>query len=370
MSRPSARFCASLFAGLLVLTIALSAQAERKVLVARPAVAKGLSELAVKSIKDGMYRGLTMSKAYAVDEGDIGGEMKKFGVASLSSRADSHKVAKGIGAYAVLRYLAKRQGAQTKVRVVLVLTKGDQLLFVDRVATSDEQLEGVVQQMVVDLMARRTGTAAASAPSTTATSAPVVPPPAEQPSGPSIFSVPNPHARSGFVAEGHVGFSMPTGLDADGVGPGIRGGVHLGWQIGLGNFLSLTPALMVTVVRWGFKDVLLAAVGAESGSLLILDALAGARFTAHFSNFSAWSGFYMGFGWLQQSVAGGGQSASDSVSGFALAWELGGHYMFLPNLGAGLFFDVTKSFVGTFPGAQDSWKATGVGLGLSLRSKF
>ena len=81
---------------------------ERKVLVARPAVAKGLSPQAIESIKNGMYRGLTSSTAYAVNEGDISGEMKKLGVASLSRKLSTTVVDSAVAASIINALLTNR----------------------------------------------------------------------------------------------------------------------------------------------------------------------------------------------------------------------------------------------------------------------
>lgn len=354
----------SLAAPLALVLFSSAAHADKKVLVARPGLAPGLSDGQKKSIRDGMYRGLTAAKAYAVDEGDIGDEMKKAGVTSLVSKTASMKVAKQIDAYAVLRYQAKPAGDKVKVRVTVVTTHKDTLAFRDAFATS-EKLEGVVEDMTRALMGVAARGGAGSQPAGGAgDQAGETPSPLAQ----RLFHQPNPHAASGFVAEAHIGFGSPLGDDGDFLKLGLRTGAMLGWQIQLGNFQSITPGVFFSLALHGYDDNVLAAVNATDGSFTQISALGGARYTLYLGGFGLFAGVYLGLGWAQESLSNPSQDLSNAGAGFGMSVQFGAFYMFLERLGAGVFFDVAKRFVGTINATE--YEAGNFAMGFAVRTKL
>ena len=64
----------------------------------------------------------------------------------------------------------------------------------------------------------------------------------------------------------------------------------------------------------------------------------------------------------------------DSVAGFAMNFGFGAQYMILPQLGAGIFFDITKAFVSDLTYKDDVTKASvaasGFAFGLHLTSTY
>ncbi len=362
---------------------------ERKVVVARPHLAPGVTSEHDKAIRDGIFRGLTASNAYAVGEGDIGDDLKKAGVTSLNSKAVSLKVAKAIGAYAVLRYQAKLVGDKIKVRVALFTTQSASQAFLDRVVAVDA-VGGVTEEMTRGLMSMKaevagdgasgpSGGAGASGPSGASGASGASGGSSDDVSPPSplmqrLFHTPNPYAASGFVIEAHIAGSAPGGENASNVlSIGLQTGVNLGWQIGLGHFQSITPQFVFAYSRWGIQDNVV--VNTPNGLIPVkgasnmIDLLVGARYTLHLARFSVWTGLSLGVGWLQQSLESVNDptdTVDDDSIGFGLQWELGGHYMVSRHFGAGFFIDVMKSFVGAVNGTD--YGALGFGFGLSLRT--
>ncbi|PIE66270.1 MAG: hypothetical protein CSA24_00735 [Deltaproteobacteria bacterium] len=358
----------------LVLFAASTAHADKKVLVARPGLAPGLTDAQKRSIRDGMYRGLTAAKAYAVDEGDIDDEMKRAGVTSLVSRAASLKVARQIEAYAVLRYQAKPIGDKVKVRVTVVTTDKDSLVFRDLFVPS-ERLENRVEAVTRALVggaarggAANSGEASGSVASGSAKGdapSPLVQRPLHEP---------DPFVASGFVFEAHVAGSVPGGGNASEVlSVGFQAGANVGWQLGIGSFQSITPQLVFGFSSWSLQDgvVLNPNNGAipVTGSANMLNVLVGARYTLHLGAASVWTGFALGFGRLAARLENNaGTSYDDDTSGFALQWELGGHYMLTRWFGVGGFIGVMKSFVAKR--LADGFGGQGFTFGLSLRTKL
>jgi len=357
--------------GLLVWGLAQPAVAEeRKILVATPKLGPGVPRELASRIASAVEAGLARVSARTVAAAEVQQGMRGAGVSSLRSRADSIKVAEAVMASALMRYAAKMQsGGQLQLQLAIYLTGTGKAVMLEK-SMDPAQLGPTVDTMVAELLP--------PAPSQPPPPPPPLPPdqshaitPASRPATPGLTlwaSAPL-HAQRGLALTLFLGGTAPLGGNSELLTTGLRVGIHAGFQLRLGQRHALIPELTLGYTDWGFSDD--PAVAGATGGVSIFNLFVGLRYSAYVGPIDIFVALRGGLGHFDLEAKDYYGRYDDSLTHAGLGGDLGAHYMFLRQVGAGLFLDLTK----TFNNAKDDrllYDFSGLGFsgGISVRGKI
>lgn len=250
---------------------------------------------------------------------------------TLRSRSGSIAVAQRIGALAVLRYTVKVQGAGLGVQVAVYFTKLGKAVMLEREMAAST-IEGQSKAVIEELLRERVEQALDAGDDNRAAAEPPV-------RLATIFREENPYAAKGLVGWLFIGAAVPLGDDGDVVKAGLRTGAELGYQLRLAKFQSLVIDGLLGFSYNGAK------VNGMDGGGSLLTVLFGARYQIHLGRVAIWLGPHFGFGLLHASYSALGFSDSAIGAGFAMNFAFGADVSITRWFAAGVFFDVTKTFV-------------------------
>ncbi len=336
-------------------------------LLAPPQVAPDLGEAIQKDLQAHVITGVAGVGARIASQVEVQKHMEVASVTSLEVRGDAIKVATSMGAHAVLRYQAKKDGENVHLRVAIYIVASGKAVMLEK-TVSPAELRETVAKMVTELMPPEGGGAGAGEGGG----------PEFQPAEDDGKSTPMlvwdaaVHSKSGVVGHIQIGGSIPIGggKSDEVIEGGFRFGIHAGWQFQIGQMHGITPEIAFFYASWGFDSTANVQGTPVTGGAGMLNLLAGVRYSLFIGAIEAFVAAHAGLGNVFEEIkAVGYNPVEDDKTGFAFNAEFGGHFMFMKNIGAGLVFDFSKAFVNKIDTGSE-YDGFGFSIALSAKGKF
>lgn len=338
-------------------------------LLAPPQVAPDLGQAIQKDLEAHVITGVAAAGARIASQVEVQKHMEVASVTSLEARSDAITVASSMGAHAVLRYQAKKDGENVHLRLAIYIVASGKAVMLEK-TVSPAELRETVAKMVAELMPPEGGGAETPGEVAVPESQPTEDD--GKPKTPMLIWDAAVHSKSGVVGHVQIGGSIPIGggTSDEVIEGGFRFGIHAGWQFQIGQMHGITPEIAFFYASWGFDSTAVVNGISVTGGAGMLNLLAGARYSLFIGAIEAFVAAHVGLGNVFEEIkAPGYLPLEDDKTGFAFNAEFGGHFMFMKYIGAGLVFDFSKAFVDKMDTGSE-YDGLSFSIALSAKGKF